>query len=126
MLRSATSAALATVFDFLCVVALVSGAGLSAPTATLAGAVAGGAVNFTLGRSWAFRSRGARVPELGRYVLVSASSAWLNAGGVGAVLWLADVPYPLAWVAARGAVFLLWNFPLQRDFVFARAVVTKP
>jgi phosphatidylglycerophosphate synthase/putative flippase GtrA len=126
LLRGAVSAVVATGADFMVVVGLV-GAGLTPAWATLFGCVAGGALNFALNRRWAFESSAdARVPpQVGRYVTVSATSALLNAGGV-SLLMLLPVDYRAAWWLARGIVFLAWNYPLQRSFVFAPELATPP
>jgi phosphatidylglycerophosphate synthase/putative flippase GtrA len=112
------AAALATGFDYGIVLELVEGLGMSPAAATGLGAAAGGFLNFHLNRVITFRASGAQLPQAARYTVVSGMSALLNAGGV-AVLTMNPMPdYRVAWWIARGAVFLLWNFPLQRIYVF--------
>ena len=41
-------------------------------------------------------------------------------GGVALALAFPLLDYRLAWVIVRGLVFLCWNFPLQRDYVYGR------
>ena len=117
VLRSLASAFFATAIDFLAVLALVQLLGLDPWLATAAGCTVGGVVNFSIGRLWAFHSHGEVHDQAWRYLLVSASSAVLNAGGV-AALTLGFIPYQLAWLIVRTLVFLGWNFPLHRDYVF--------
>jgi len=112
------SAVLATAFDYGIVLQLVRGLGLSPALATAIGAAAGGFLNFHLNRVITFRASGAQLPQAARYTVVSGMSALLNAGGV-AVLTMNPLPdFRVAWWIARGVVFLLWNFPLQRIYVF--------
>jgi phosphatidylglycerophosphate synthase/putative flippase GtrA len=112
------AAALATGFDYGIVIGLVETVGFSPALATGLGAAAGGFLNFHLNRVVTFRSSSAQLPQAARYGVVSGMSALLNAGGVG-VLTMNPLPdYRIAWWIARGAVFLLWNFPLQRIYVF--------
>jgi phosphatidylglycerophosphate synthase/putative flippase GtrA len=112
------AAGLATGFDYGIVVALVERLGLSPALATGIGAAAGGFLNFHLNRIVTFRSFAAQLPQAARYTVVSGMSALLNAGGV-AVLTMNPLPdYRIAWGIVRATVFLLWNFPLQRIYVF--------
>ncbi|HEU4538786.1 MAG TPA: GtrA family protein, partial [Polyangiaceae bacterium] len=60
--------------------------------------------------------------EATRFAFVSGSSALLNAGGVAVVLLLPRVDYRVAWAVARGVIFVTWNYPLMRDYVFAPPV----
>jgi hypothetical protein len=48
---------------------------------------------------------------------VWATSALLNSSGVPLLLsWVSS--FPLAWALVRAAVYLGWNYPLARWFVF--------
>jgi len=115
---NAFAAAAATAVDFALVVLLVNGTGMHAPTATLLGSLLGAVVNFTLNRIVTFRSDGAVGPQAARYAVVSGSSALLNAGGVALLAFHPALDYRLAWWLVRGAVWLGWNFPMQRSWVF--------
>lgn len=116
--RYAATSALATGTDFL-IAGSLHGAGLSAATATFAGCAAGGVVSFSLGRQWTFQAGGGRaLPQVARFLFVWATSALLNSAGVPLVLgWLGS--FSLAWGIVRAAVYLGWNYPLSRWFVFA-------
>lgn len=118
MLRNVVAAVLATATDFGAVVLIVAALGAPAWLATAAGCFVGGVVNFGINRVWTFGSRGAPVAEASRYTLVSVTSALLNAGGVAVLLLLPNLDYRLAWAIARLAVFVAWNYPLHRDYVF--------
>ena len=115
--RSVVSALVATAADFAVVAALVSTLGMSPWSATALGCGVGAIVNFVINRIWAFDTGGAATPQAFRYGFVSVTSMLLNAGGV-AIMVLPGVDYRLAWVIVRLAVFLGWNFPLHRDYVF--------
>jgi putative flippase GtrA len=84
------------------------------------GCAIGGAVGFAVSRLWVF-SLGDKPlrAQIMRYVMVSGTSLALNAGGVYVLMLLPSPDYRLAWLLVRGAVFLCWNYPLHRDFVFA-------
>src|SRR5258708_2654639 len=117
------AAILSTAMDFTTMVLVVELLGASSVAATFLGASAGGATNFTIGRLWTFRASSGPVgPQALRYVLVSASSAGWNAVGE----YVLNVRLGLQYIAARALVAILvsmlWNFPLQRWFVFRGAV----
>lgn len=118
---NAFAAAAATAADFALVVLLVKGTAMNAATATLIGSLLGGVVNFTLNRIVTFRSDGAVGPQAARYAIVSGSSALLNAGGVALLAFHPALDYRLAWWLVRGAVWLGWNYPMQRSWVFQQA-----
>jgi phosphatidylglycerophosphate synthase/putative flippase GtrA len=106
--RSLAVAALATAADF---------------AATALGCGLGGVIAFLLGRSFAFSGgRQRALPQARRFVFVSATSLLWNSAGVGLFLLLPQVEYHAAWLIVRGAVFSLWNYPLQRDYVFGPAL----
>ncbi len=111
--------AVATGVDFAVVVGLVQGFGLRASVATLFGCAVGALTNYTFNRVITYRSRSAVAPQMARYALVSGSSALINAGGVALLAFHPMLDYRLAWWLVRGAVWLGWNFPLQRSYVFA-------
>lgn len=116
--RYAVTSALATTTDFALAGSLHA-SGLGAATATFFGCVAGGGVAFWLSRGWSFRAGSTRAwPQILRFLLVWATSAVLNSSGVPALLaWVSS--FPVAWLIVRAAVYLGWNYPLSRWFVFA-------
>jgi len=117
------SSMIATAVDFLLVISLVDSFNAAPAGATALGCLLGGAVNYTVNRTWAFRCPPAGpLSQAGRYTLTSATSAILNAGGVAVLLLLPGLHYQVAWLLARLAVFLAWSFPLMRGYVFAGCV----
>jgi putative flippase GtrA len=118
--RYAATSALATASDFIIASALHR-LGTAAGIATFFGCVAGGLVAFSLSRRWTFRASGRRaLPQVLRFLFVWATSAFLNSAGVEALLGLTG-SFSVAWLLVRGAVYLGWNYPLARWFVFGQA-----
>lgn len=115
----ALSSVMATAADFGFMTGLVELFGVPAWLATALGCLVGAGINFSINRHWIFRSKDRPLPQAARYGVVSATSAMLNAGGVAVVLLLPTVDYRLAWLLVRFAVFVGWNLPLQRDYVYA-------
>lgn len=117
--RHQIASIISTAVDFGTMILAVELLGRSAVVATLAGALCGAITNFQLGRHWTFEARheGAATQAV-RYAIISGASAGLNALGE----YGAHNVLGLNYLAARGivavAVSLLWNFPMQRYFVF--------
>jgi putative flippase GtrA len=109
----------ATIVDFLTMVFVVELAGATPVLGTACGATLGGVTNFLLGRRWIFAAvAGPVLPQALRYAFVSAASAAWNTLGE----YLLHNRVGAEYVAARAIVAilvsLLWNFPMQRHFVF--------
>lgn len=120
-LRYGTTSALATALDFAVANGLHGGLGLPGAFATFLGCVAGGVLSFSLSRHWAFEAAGAgRLRQSTRFLGVWATSALLNSAGVGLLLQAVG-GFPVAWALVRAGVYLGWNYPLSRWFVFAQA-----
>lgn len=118
LVRNVTAAFIATAVDFVVFATLVGQDVLGPGFATAVGCGVGAVINFTINRIWVFGSRGAPARQAYRYAFVSTTSALLNAGGVVVLLLVPSTEARLAWVIVRATVYLAWNFPLQRDYVF--------
>jgi len=120
--RHQIASVLCTAIDFGVMVLVVELLHRSAVLGTVAGASCGALSNFQLGRHWTF---GARQEHVGhqalRYALVSGASAGLNALGEYGVHDGLGVQYFAARALVAVAVSLLWNFPMQRHFVFRKS-----
>lgn len=119
LVGTALSSALATAVDFGVVLLLVEVGGMTPWLATGLAAMSGAFVNFMVNRVIVFGSNDPAAPQAFRYSVVSASGAMLNAGGVAAMMLQPMIDYKVSWWIVRGAVFLLWSFPLQRNYVYA-------
>ncbi len=125
ILRNGAAAAIATAVDFSAVVCMVELSRLSPVVATLLGCAIGAVINFLVNRFWAFEWRRPTLTMVARYGFVSSTSAGLNAGLLAILLLLPSLNYAFVWWIVRGTVFLLWNFPLHRDYVFGDSVEAR-
>jgi putative flippase GtrA len=117
--RHQIGATAATVVDFGAMILCVEILGLAPVTATAIGATLGGITNFSLGRAWIFLRHSGHVGgQALRYATVSAAGAAFNAMGEHLVHDRAHIQYVIARALVAIAVSLLWNFPMQREFVF--------
>jgi putative flippase GtrA len=121
--RHQIASLISAVVDFAIMVLTVELLGGSPVVGTVAGAACGAFANFQLGRHFTFGANGDHVaPQAARYALVSATSAALNALGEYLVHVRGGVQYFWARTIVAVCVSFLWNFPLQRHFVFRRIV----
>jgi putative flippase GtrA len=120
--RHQVASVVSTVVDFGVMTAVVELLHLSAVLGTLVGATCGAITNFQLGRHWVYGVRHEQVGgQAARYILVSAGSAGLNALGEYTLHDRLGLHYFAARAFVSVLVSLLWNFPMQRYFVFRAA-----
>jgi putative flippase GtrA len=117
--RSILTSLFTTALDFGALVGLVQLAGVNYVWATWIGTVVGSLSNFTINKLWAFSARDApAAPAVGRFVLVQAGASAWHTAGVWALTRFGRLPYAVSKVIVATAVYLAWNYPLNRWFVF--------
>lgn len=125
--RSTVTSLFTTALDYATLVVLVELAHVHVALATFLGTVVGSLSNFAINKYWAFAA--GRHPlgrEVPRFVAVQAGSSFWNTVVVWGLSARLGVPYPIGKLVAAAAVFLGWNFPLNRWFVFARPSPEAP
>jgi putative flippase GtrA len=119
--RSLLTSLLTTALDFGTLIGLTELAGVNYVVATWIGTVVGSLSNFTINRLWAFYAHDLpALPALSRFVLVQAGASGLHTGGVWLLTRFARLPYPVSKLIVAAVVYLAWNYPLNRHFVFRR------
>ncbi len=87
--------------------------------ATALGALAGAISNFFLNRHWSFQaSHGQLKRQARRYGIVSGGSLLLNSFGVFLVTEHLQIHYILSVIFVSLFVGILFNYPLQRNYVY--------
>lgn len=118
-LKAQTAAALATALDFAVYVILVELASVWYVLAAAIGALCGAVSNFLLGRHWCFDAHAGHVyGQAWRYAWVSGLSLLLNTGGVYLLADGLGLHYLASRVLIAIVVAVLFNYPLQRFYVF--------
>jgi putative flippase GtrA len=118
--RSLLTSLLTTALDFGTLVGLTELAGVNYVLATWLGTVVGSLSNFAINKVWAFRAGGlAAIPAILRFVVVQAGASGLHTAGVWLLTRFARLPYPVSKLVVAATVYLAWNYPLNRWFVFA-------
>jgi len=112
--------------DFATMIGVVEFFHLSPVFGTVCGASAGAVTSFSLGRSFTYRSRAEPIlAQVFRYSLVSGASLGLNALGEHLILRVMPSHYVLGRAIVATTVNNVWNYPLQRYFVFVHRTPSK-
>ena len=125
--RSVVTSVFTTALDFGTLTGLVELVHVDYVIATFLGTLVGFLANFTINRFWAFAAtHSAMHMQFMRVLPVQAGSTGLNTLGV----WVFDrfigLRYFVAKIVASTLVYLCWNYPMNRFFVFGRKPAPSP
>ena len=118
--KAETSAAVASAVDFAVTLILAELLGVWYGYATFIGALSGGVVNCSVNYRWVFTAqRMGKVQIAMRYLLVWVGSILLNTLFTYLVTEFVGISYIIAKVVVAVMVAILWNYKMQRSYVFA-------
>jgi putative flippase GtrA len=119
--RSTLTSLFTTALDFGTLTGLVELAGVDYVLATWLGTVVGSLSNFTINRLWAFDAKD-RPPagQFLRFLVVQAVASLLHTLGVWSFTRFFELPYQVSKIVISALVYLAWNYPMNRWFVFRR------
>lgn len=119
-LKANAASLAASLSDFLMTMLLVQVCKVNVVIAAATGTVTGGIVNFLIGRHWVFNAGDEKaVRQLWKYALVWTGNLFLNTGGVYVFACHAGLHYAISKVVVSLLVAFLYNYPLQKNFVFS-------
>ncbi len=124
--RSVVTSIFTTALDFGTMMGLAR-LGVDYRLATFLGTIVGFLANFTINRYWAFEAHGSSLWwQFARVLPVQAGSTglqtlgvWLFVGALGMRLWISKL-------VVASLVYLCWNYPMNRFFVFGRKIEAPP
>ena len=117
--KAQCSATIATGADFATTIVLAKFLHLWYADATFIGAVTGGIVNCCINYRWVFRSFGLKKKYIAiRYFIVWAGSIALNTYGTYKLTESTGIDFVISKAIIAIAVAVLWNYQMQRWFVF--------
>jgi putative flippase GtrA len=120
--RSVVTSLFTTALDFGTLTALVELFHLNYVIATFLGTVVGSVSNFLINRHWAFEARaGAAHWQFARFLPVQGGSSGLQTLGVWLFTEHTRFRYFTSKLVVAVLVYVLWNYPMNRFFVFPRA-----
>src|ERR1044072_2571964 len=119
-LKANAASLAASLSDFLMTMLLVQLCKVNVVMAAATGTVTGGIVNLLIGRQWVFGAGDEKaVRQLWKYALVWTGNLLLNTGGVYVFACQAGLHYVTSKVVTSLMVAFLYNYPLQKNFVFS-------
>jgi putative flippase GtrA len=117
--KAQASAMVATLVDFSLSFVLAEAAGIYYVAASFLGALTGGIVNCATNYRWVFRPQGAKKRYVAsKYLIVWCGSIALNTAGTYVLTELSQQYFMLAKAAVAVVVAVLWNYQLQRRWVY--------
>ncbi len=118
-LKANISSSIASFFDYLVTIFLVSLFRIDVALASTTGTVCGGVLNFLIGRTWVFESRKRKVREQAiRYGIVWTGNLFLNVAGMYLLTKMLKVHYVFAKLFVSLLVGFCYNYTLQKKYVF--------
>lgn len=118
-LKANTASLSASFCDYMLTILLVRFFWVDKLPAAIAGTIFGGLVNFLIGRYWAFNTQCVAISlQSKRYLLVWIGNLILNSSGFYMMNTIFKVQYIIAKVTTSLFVSLVYNYPLQRWYVF--------
>ena len=117
--KAQCSASVATVADFALTIVLAKFCHMWYADATLLGAIFGGIVNCSINYRWVFHALDMKKKYVAlRYLLVWIGSIALNTYGTYALTEASGMNFVLSKAIVAVAVAVIWNYQMQRVFVF--------
>ena len=117
--KAQLSAWIATAVDYTTTIILAEVAGIWYGYATFIGALSGGIINCIINYKWVFKAHDSRKRNVAlKYLIVWGVSIILNTAGTCAIKELASMNLIIAKAIVSIAVAVLWNYQMQRLYVF--------
>lgn len=111
----------ASAIDFLITIVCVQTFGLWYVLGSILGTLTGGIVNFSMGRTWVFNSRGNAIKfQVSRYILVWSSYLLLVTFGIYLITHYLGINYILSKVVMTSMFGIPYNYFLQKKFIFLK------
>jgi len=118
-LKANISSSIASFFDYLITIFLVSFFKIDVVIASTTGTICGGILNFLIGRNWVFESKKRKVHQQAvRYGIVWIGNLLLNTGGMFVFTKLLKVHFVVSKLFVSLIVGFGYNYNMQKRFVF--------
>ena len=118
-LKANISSSIASFFDYLVTIFLVTFFDVDVVIASTTGTVCGGVLNFLIGRNWVFESKQRKVKQQAfRYGVVWSGNLLLNISGMYLLTRVLNVYYVASKLIVSLLVGFFYNYTLQKRYVF--------
>ena len=119
-IKAQASSVISTVFDFITTIVFKEVFKFWYVAASVIGTIAGGVMNFGLGRRWVFDGRSKKVPkQLIKYIITWTGNLLLTTLGVFIFTHYLGLSYIISKVITAIIIGVGYNYMLQKKFVFA-------
>ena len=119
--RAQIASLVASLVDFWVTIILKEWMGFWYVSASATGTIAGGIINFSMGRKWVFKSFSRqREIQLLRYILVWMGYLLFTTSGVYLLTHYTPMTYLISKVIVSLFMAISYNYPLQKKFVFSK------
>jgi putative flippase GtrA len=124
--RSVMASIFSTAVDFATLTGLVELADVDYKLATFIGTIVGFLTNFTINRYWAFEAAEGHLGwQFARVLPVQAGSTTLQTLGVWVFVRFLGLRPEVAKIPVAVLVYLGWNYPMNRFWVFRTKVAAE-
>ena len=118
-IKAQASSLLASIFDFMTTIVSVQLFGVWYIAGSITGTIAGGWLNFTMGRRWVFKSGESKIyKQLIKYFIVWVGNLVLVTSGVFVLTRVVGLNYILSKLSVSLVVGSTYNYLMQKRFVF--------
>ncbi|MBQ8047139.1 MAG: GtrA family protein [Prevotella sp.] len=125
--KAQSSAGTATAIDFGITILLAKICGFDDTWSTFIGAVSGGITNCIINYRWVFHAEGQKKRYVAlKYFLVWSVSIATNTLGTRYLSRLMNLDVVIAKAIVAACVAVLWNYQMQRTFVFKKTKEEEP
>lgn len=120
-LKANISSSVASFFDYLVTIFLVSLFRADVVLASAAGTFSGGIINFLIGRNWVFDSKNNKAYHQAiRYGIIWSGNLLLNTGGIYMMTKVLKVHFVVSKLSVSLIVAYCYNYPMQKRYVFKK------
>lgn len=124
-LKANGASAIATCCDFLLTTLLVSYLHAGNVVGSVAGVIFGGIVHFSISRLWVFKATDTKLQtQAVKYLLIWSGNIALHALGMYLLADVNGVNYMISKAITTAMVFVLYNYPMHKKFVFKTSTAT--
>lgn len=120
-LKANISSSIASFFDYLVTIFLVSLFRADVVIASTTGTFFGGIINFLIGRNWVFDSKNRKAHHQAvRYGIIWSGNLLLNTGGMYLMTKVLKVHYLVSKLFVSLIVGFCYNYTMQKRYVFKK------
>lgn len=120
-LKANISSSIASFFDYLVTIFLVSFCRADVVISSTTGTICGGIINFLIGRNWVFESKNRRAyQQAARYGMVWGGNLILNTAGMYLMTKRLHVHYVISKLFVSLIVGFAYNYTMQKRYVFKK------